>query len=386
MKKFVQVFLIVLLLGLSSCQQISLPEATTADSTQVAKGITAVVSTAVIEKGDQAPIEPYQDVRNQNYRGLKFDLDKSVIATLWYNESTSWPSEYAGLARNILEQGKNPGLGVKKLHEQGITGVGVNVAIIDQNLVPDHPEFEGRIIKYHDVGTYAPSNEGSMHGPAVASLLVGENTGTAPGANLYYVAAPSWTGDAQYQANALNWLVDENEKLPDGEKIRVVSVSAAPSGPDSLFTNQEAWDLAYGRATAAGILVLDCTTHRGITAACYYDLDDPDNIAKCIPGWPGLETLPFPDRIYIPTSHRTTAEEYYECDFSYQYTGRGGSSWSVPYLTGVLALGWQVRPELTSSQMLQILYESAYVTDDGLKIINPGAFIDMVKLAAPGEK
>lgn len=371
MKKFVRVFLILLLIILSSCQQIPQYEVTT------------VAPTQVIEKADRSPIEPYQDVRNQNYRGLKFDLDKSVIATLWYNESTSWPSEYAGLAHNILERGMNPGLGVRKLHEQGMTGVGVNVAIIDQNLVPDHPEFEDRIVKYHDVGTYAPADEGSMHGPAVASLLVGENIGTAPGANLYYVAAPSWTGDAQYQADALNWLVDENEKLSDGEKIRVVSVSAAPSGPDSLFTeNNDAWDMAYGRATAAGILVLDCTQHRGITAPCYYDLDDPDNIAKCIPGWPGVETLPYPDRIYIPTSHRTTAEEYYQGDFSYQYTGRGGLSWSVPYLSGVLALGWQVRPDLTNSQMLQILYESAYVTDDGLRIINPPAFIDMVRLAA----
>jgi serine protease AprX len=88
-----------------------------------------------------------------------------------------------------------------------------------------------------------------------------------------------------------------------------------------------------------------------------------------------------PNRIYIPTSFRTTAEEYSQGKFSYQYTGRGGLSWSIPYLAGALALGWQVRPDLTGSQLLDILYKSAYTTDSNLKIINPGAFIDMVRLA-----
>jgi serine protease AprX len=286
------------------------------------------------------------------------------------------------VAKATLERGMNPGLGIRKLQEQGITGKGVNVAIIDQNLVLDHPEFRGKIVQYFDVGTGQPSDQGSMHGPAVTSLLVGENIGTAPGARVYYVAAPSWKLDAQYYADALNWIVGENEKLADDQKIRVVSVSAAPSGPGSPFTvNNDAWETAYQSAADAGIPVLDCTSNRGITAPCYYDLDDPDNVAKCIPGWPGKEIPRMPDRIHIPTSFRTTAEEYSQGNFSYQYDGRGGCSWSIPYLAGVLALGWQVRPDLSGSQLLEILYDSAYIADGGLKIINPEAFMNMVKLA-----
>jgi hypothetical protein len=40
----------------------------------------------------------------------------------------------------------NPGLGVRELHEEGITGKGVTVAIIDQNMILDHPEFQGNQI------------------------------------------------------------------------------------------------------------------------------------------------------------------------------------------------------------------------------------------------
>jgi hypothetical protein len=34
----------------------------------------------------------------------------------------------------IMELGKNPGLGIRKLHTQGITGRGIGIAIIDQTL------------------------------------------------------------------------------------------------------------------------------------------------------------------------------------------------------------------------------------------------------------
>lgn len=43
-------------------------------------------------------------------------------------------------------------------------------------------------------------------------------------------------------------------------------------------------------------------------------------------------------------------------------------------------MGWQINPELTNAQMLDILFASAYVTDDQMEVINPKAFIDMVRL------
>jgi subtilisin family serine protease len=326
-------------------------------------------------------VKPYQDVRFQNLSKVNASLGESLIKTFWFNESTRWLEEDKQIAQNILQLGMNPGLGVRDLHEEGITGKGVTVAIIDQNMLLDHPEFQGKIIKYYDVGTKASPKEGSMHGPAVTSLFVGEQIGTAPDANVYYAAAPSWELDAQYYADALNWLIEENEKLPAGGKIRVVSVSAAPSGEGSPFTkNTDAWDTAYQRAMEAGILVLDCTSDRGITAHCYYDLNDPENVSKCIPGVPGFEQYRLPEgRIAIPTSLRTTAEEYNLGKFSYQFTGQGGLSWSVPYLAGVLAMGWQINPDLKSSELLDMLFASAYVTDDNVQVIDPQAFIDMVK-------
>lgn len=321
-------------------------------------------------------VEPFADLRGQDASQVA-GLDAGTIAGLKYNEATRWNAAAAKVSRAILQRSKDPGLGVRSLHRAGITGAGVSVGIVDQNIYLDHPEFKERIARYQDVGCNA--SHGSMHGPAVASLLVGKNIGTAPGARLYFAAAPSWTADSKFQADALHWLLDVNAALPPAEKIRVISVSAAPSGRGSPFKkNQALWDTACERATKAGVLVLDCTSHRGIISACYYDGAAPDDLARVTPGFPGRPFQPQDGRIYAPTSRRTVAEEFKQGEFGYYYTGVGGLSWAIPYAAGVLALGWQVNPQLPPERMVELLRQTAYAKD-GVKIINPVAFIAAVK-------
>jgi hypothetical protein len=42
-------------------------------------------------------------------------------------------------------------------------------------------------------------------------------------------------------------------------------------------------------------------------------------------------------------------------------------------------MGWQVNPELTADQLLEMIFVSAYKTNGHADIINPPAFIEMVK-------
>ncbi|MFC1601602.1 hypothetical protein ACFL34_04560 [Candidatus Sumerlaeota bacterium] len=166
-----------------------------------------------------ASVKKFDDVRWKDMSKLDLSGRPGLPATLTFNEKTDWPSQGKMPTQcdtgKLLREAMNPGLGVRELHRAGITGIGVNVAIIDQPLYQDHPEFAGKIAAYHDVGC---DTESSMHGPAVASLLVGKNCGTAPGAKVYFVAAPSWKRDSAYQAKALDWLIAQNEKLAAGEK------------------------------------------------------------------------------------------------------------------------------------------------------------------------
>ena len=73
----------------------------------------------------------------------------------------------------LLEAGRDPGLGVHSLQARGITGQGVKIAIIDQPLLTDHPEISDAIVDYYDAGGY--TDEGTMHGPAVAEHSGGKN-------------------------------------------------------------------------------------------------------------------------------------------------------------------------------------------------------------------
>lgn len=333
-------------------------------------------------------VDFYDDVRWKDLSSIQ-NLKNDLVRSLTFNQDTIWPEQSVGtksidwVANKIIHSAKNPGLGVHKLHKMGITGKGVNIAIIDQPSYLKHPEFAGKIVEYYDTG--CETDESSMHGPAVISLLVGTNCGTAPDARVYYAAAPSWKKDAAYYAKALDWIIDQNKKLSGQDKIRVVSVSAAPSGQGSPFDKNNAmWDSACVRAKAEGIMILDCTDDksRGYIGRCWLDAGNPENVTKCNPWAPPNKDFTFnPDFICVmaPSSPRTTAEDKDDGGFSYQYCGRGGLSWAIPYAAGVYAMGWQLWPEATPEQLKELLFKSAYTNKDGASFINPPRFINYVK-------
>ena len=329
-------------------------------------------------------VKPYDDVRWKDLSKLDLSTRKKLIATLTFNQKTVWPEQAkmppGSDPNKILTDALNPGLGVRELHQQGITGEGVNVAIIDQPMYLVHPEFAGKIVAYHDTG--CQTDESSMHGPLVASLLVGTNCGTAPDARVYYAAVPSWKMDAAYYAKGLDWIIAQNEKLPEEEKIRVVSVSASPN--QSSWANRQMWDRACARAEADGIMVLDCTNsrRRGFIGRCWYNARVPESVAQCNPWAPPNREFrgnPTDMGILVPSSPRTAAEDG---DVpGYQYAGRGGLSRAIPYCAGVLAMGWEVNPELSPEQMRKLLFKSAFTKKNGAKIIYPKKFIHLVRRA-----
>ena len=290
-------------------------------------------------------VEPYSDLRylpwlddyaKQTYQPEEYNA--SDLYTYTYNTGTA----FAGAedeAAALLEECKDPGLGVRSLQARGITGRGVNVAILDQPLLTDHPEFADRIAAYYDTG--CEGETGSMHGPAVASLLAGKTIGVAPDANIYYAAWPSWLEDSRYAADALDWVLEQNEALPEGEKIRV-RLMPYPA-------------------------VLDPNAR-----------DDP---AACRVGFPGEDgsSVFAKNALALPCSYRTTAEEYTAGQFGYTHYGQGGMSWGIPYCAGVMALGWQVDPTLTGDEIMRYLLSTAATGTDGNSIIDPVHFVETLE-------
>lgn len=287
----------------------------------------------------------------------------------------------------LLEAGKDPGLGVRSLQARGITGQGVNVAIIDQPLLTDHPEITDAIVDYYDAGSGAGADEGSMHGSAVTSILAGQTLGVAPGAHIYYAATPGTTDSRPY-ADALRHILETNETLPEGERICVVSVSADP-GDDALFENTDLWRAALADTEDAGLLVLtspgaSAGSARLVPALATFNLANRDEPATCRMGQPGAFLItPIakknPSYVGVPCAYRTVAEEYVPGQCGYRYDVQGGLSWGIPYCVGVMALGWQVTPTLTNEEMLTLLVSTAAPTADGVRMIDPVKFIEAVE-------
>lgn len=332
-------------------------------------------------------VERGADLRDANVSRLDLRAQGGMIRTFGFNQRTLWPPPArlpdGFVPGAVLTNAMNPGLGVRQLHREGITGKGVAVAIIDYPVLNCHPEFSDQVAEVHAV---QDARGPSMHGPAVASLLVGRQCGVAPGARLYFVATPDPGRDAKAEADALDWIIEKNKSLPTDERIRVVSVSANPSGPGSPYRNGKAWDEAVERAEKSGLMVIDAVPGHGFLGPCNLDPNAPDDVSRCTPIPSQRGPALFAGRLFVPVAPRTIAEEWSPRRLGYRYCGwmdhtHGffGTSWSMPYCSGVLALGWQVNPNVSAARMKELLFESACQLPGGEKIINPPAFIAAVK-------
>ena len=326
-------------------------------------------------------VPEYADVRSKDIHVADFSDEPRKILTLTFNEKTIFPpqeklpSVYKFQPVPVMEAGMNPGLGVRALHEQGITGEGVSVAVIDWGILDlNHPEYKDCIAEYVSLS----SNLLSFLGQTTLSLLAGKNIGTAPDAKVYYYSVLSYSEeekiDAETYATALDMIIEKNKTLSENEKIRVVCVTIDPRNNDA-FKNVDIYVESRKIAQETGILIIDVS----IIGPCSYDFNNPEDVTKCKPGGERNNFWYTKTAILAPSCYRTTAESTRIGNYSYQYVGDGGAPSSVPYAAGVFALGWQVKPELTADEIVQILIDTAYVDVQGYKYINPPAFIEYIQ-------
>ena len=240
---------------------------------------------------------------------------------------------------------------MRALHRRGITGRGVAIGIVDLPLLTQHQEYRDRIKYYEEIGV-APTEPARMHGPAVASLAVGQTVGVAPEAGLYYIGL----GDNPQRilinnhcfALGVKRLLEVNRRLPAPGKIRAISLSAGWF-PGSLGYDEIR--AAIHEAEAAGIFVVDCGEGPGefrIGGLTRAALADPEVFESYEPWSRYRWNYRLPNRtgqLFVPLEARTAASPTGANE--YAFFGEGGASWTPPYLAGMYALVAQVRPGIT---------------------------------------
>lgn len=325
------------------------------------------------------------DFRNCDLRGYDLSGNGQLLYAS-FNTATKFPGKLPkGYSpARVLELGRNPGLGVRRLHARGITGKGVGVGIVDQALLPGHAEYSDRLRFYEEI--HCLDDKASMHGAAVASLAVGRTLGVAPGSDLYFIGQTNGTTgkdgrfeyDLGYIAKSIDRLVEVNRDLPVGRKMRVISISLA------MVEEWRGYSLAAAaikRAAAEGIFVLTVGDRDyPLDGLGREPLADPDGKASytgCLmfcsnKGGSG------PGELQVPMDSRTLADP--NGDDHYYFARVGGQSWAVPWTAGLYALGCQAYPALTPD----IFWREALATADSVAVRAGGGGYTLQKVVNPG--
>lgn len=329
----------------------------------------------VITKYDPNSADSWQnDFRSMDLSALDLSPSEADLLYASFDSQTRWPpAEKMPVDfdwQQIMEAGKNPGLGMRALHQQGITGKGIGIAIVDQPLLREHLEYKDQLKLYEEINI-DPEVEASMHGAAVASIAVGKTVGVAPEADLYYIGA--WTGDwnketkeftwnFKYYAQAVRRILEINQTLPESGKIRVIALQVgwdpSQAGYDDIIS-------AVEQAKAAGIFVISSNL-KSTYGLVFHGLGrnpsgNPDDFYAYEPGlwWSQrfyareVSTTP---QLMVPMDARTTASPTGVED--YVYYRDGGWSWSIPYLAAAYALAAQVKPAITPDEFWQLALET----------------------------
>lgn len=335
------------------------------------------------------------DLRFSDLSGLDLRDKSEELQMAGFDTGTVWPKELPeGFdPEKIIEEGRNPGLGIRRLHERGITGAGVGIAIVDQPLMVQHEEYRDRLKLYE---LYKEQGrEVAVHGPAVASFAVGKDIGTAPGADLYYISSTfgtfhpdgSYETDLSVMAETILRVLEINRHLPERKKIRVLSISKGFDPSEKGY--QEVYD-AVEQAKVEGLFVITPSSEQNYPFILM-GLDrereqDPEDSRSYRPG------LFFADNffsetyraffsrqtmIYVPMDDRTYAS--FTGPEDYAYDRGGGLSWACPWLAGMYALCLQVDPDLTPERFIEI----AKKTGDTNEITHQGKTYSLGKIISP---
>jgi len=270
-----------------------------------------------------------------------------------------------------LERAKDPGLGVRGLH---------------------------RLVYYEELDDFT-GLPFDMHGPAMASLLVGRSVGVAPSAALHYFALDFARLTPERLAEAIGQVVDRNDTLRPEERVRLLSVSTGYRGEERVVV-----DAAIRRAMERDVFVLLSVypldqldpplAIRGLGCSPWRDCDRPEafgvspeeaafwradgaSVGEVLARRAASDAALGYITVYAPAHHRTVAGHHHPRH--YRYDAEGGDSEWPPYLTGVLALALQVAPELHASELAGLLAAGAV---HGPGLVAPERVVELARVVA----
>lgn len=269
--------------------------------------------------------------------------------------------------------------GLKDLHEAGITGKGVTVAVIDSGIAP-HADVKENVVAFRDfTGSRTVKKkpvDTTGHGTHVAGIIAGKNKdvpGIAPDAELVGCRVNS----PDSAIKAIDWVIENKEKY----SIDVINLSLgvdAPINPEEDYLRK-----AAERAVDAGLIVVTAAGNECDSDACSASISSPGNSPRVITvgALDDMGTALRSDDIVYASSSRgqkngekpdliaegvnvlgpLARKSSYAQRLKEQsnYVALIGSSQAAPMVTGAIALMLSVNPSLEGDTVKDILNRTA---------------------------
>lgn len=261
-----------------------------------------------------------------------------------------------------------------QLHDQGLSGKGVKIAIIDTGIDLSHPEFKGLTVEWADLVNHrSEAYDDHGHGTHVAGIIAAQGTfgtvfsgfrlrGIAPGASLLIIKAMDATGNGQ-EATVAQGI---NTAVTNGADIIVLSLGG---NTNIAFGTQT--ENAVNAALQKGVFVVaaagnvqpgqtDCTVNSpasvaGVIAVGAVDKNGVIADFSCR-GTPSQGTTDLAPGVKSPVGSAQDPDKKPEVvapgvDVLSTWKGGGyalasGTSQAAPMVGGILALILEAKPEL----------------------------------------
>jgi len=325
----------------------------------------------------------------KTFTGLAAELTPDNVRSLAADDSVA--NLWLDFTVHALLDKAAPAVKADVIWESGAGGAGVNIAILDTGIDPEHPDFGDRIVSatscirdecvYDESGVHFGSTlDRNGHGTHVAGIAAGDGTasdglyrGIAPEANILAakVLRDDGSGEASDVIAGLEWAYANHAD------IVCLSLGNGQSG-DGTDALSEACDefvergmiicAAAGNAGPRPRTIGPPACAKQVITVGAADLTQPDagtaRVAVFSSRGPTSDNRTKPD-IVLPgvgiTSCRATDGSLGEPDerFAEFYVSASGTSMAAPIAAGACALLLELCPEAIPSQIRQFLCQSA---------------------------